>query len=58
MEYLRNELHNDNLSLETEIIKQDEKKMIYTNKEKLDHLIEKNPELRNLKDNLGLDIDF
>jgi hypothetical protein len=32
--------------------------MLYTTKEKLDFLIEKNPELKNLKDKLGLDTDF
>jgi len=58
MEYLRNELKNDHLSIKTEVIQLSDKKMLYTTKEKLDFLIEKNPELKNLKDKLGLDTDF
>lgn len=58
LEYLRNELENDHISLKPVVMQQNDKKMIYTNKEKLDHLVEKNPQLKNLKDNLGLDIDF
>ena len=34
------------------------KKVIYTNKEKFDHLAEKNPTLNDLKERLGLDTDF
>jgi len=34
------------------------KKIAYTNKEKFDHLAEKNPALRELKERLGLDADF
>lgn len=58
MDYLRSQLKNDHLSLEIEFIKHDDRKMIYTAKEKLDHLIEKNPQLKNLKDQLGLDNEY
>lgn len=36
----------------------DDKKVIYTNREKFDHLVEKNPKLKDLKERLGLDTDF
>lgn len=58
MDYLRSQLKNDFISLKTEFSKAEERKMIYTAKEKLDHLIEKNPELKNLKDQLGLDNEY
>ena len=34
------------------------KKVAYTNKEKFDHLAEKNPVLNQLKEKFGLDADF
>jgi DNA polymerase-3 subunit gamma/tau len=34
------------------------KKVMYTNKEKFDYLAEKNPALKDLKERLGLDMDF
>jgi len=36
----------------------DTKKVIYTNREKFEHLAEKNPNLLELKERLGLDPDF
>jgi hypothetical protein len=36
----------------------DEKKVIYTNRDKFDHLAEKNPKLKELKERLGLDTEF
>ena len=37
---------------------QQSKKIAYTNKEKFEHLAEKNPLLKELKEKLGLDPDF
>lgn len=46
------------VSLEGVLLQIEAKKMIYTNKEKFDHLAEKHPALRELKDRLGLDTDY
>jgi DNA polymerase-3 subunit gamma/tau len=57
--FLRDRLGNDSIQLAGEINGAgDDKKVLYTNKEKLDHLIEKNPLVKELKDKLGLDTDF
>ena len=58
LDYLRSKLKNDFISLKTIMLKQGSRKMIYTSKEKLDHLIQKNPQLKNLKDSLGLDNEY
>jgi hypothetical protein len=41
-----------------ELMQQQTKRIIYTNKEKFDHLAEKYPYLLELKDRLGLDTDY
>lgn len=49
---------NSNLMVITEIEATESKKMIYTNKEKFEHLASKKPILKEFKDRLGLDTDF
>ncbi len=56
--YLRERLKNNSISVVGELKVSDDKKMIYTPREKFDYLIEKNPLLKELKDRLGLDTDF
>ena len=56
--YLRDKLHNHLISVVGVLLEAGSKKMAYTNKEKFDHLAEKNPALRELKERLGLDTDF
>jgi len=56
--FLRKSLCNKNISVEWEVAKNEHKKLIYTNSEKFEHLAEKNPALRKLKDRLDLDTDF
>jgi hypothetical protein len=57
--FLRDRLSNDSIQLGGEIkAVVDTGKMLYTNKEKLDHLMEKNPMVKELKDKFGLDTDF
>ena len=56
--YLKSKLNNRSIRLETEVIKEADKRMIYTNKDKFDYLLEKKPILHSLKDRLGLDPDF
>lgn len=56
--YLRDKLSHSSINV-TGILQQVEgKKMIYTNKDKFDHLIERNPALRQLQEKFGLDPDF
>ena len=56
--YLRDKLDNHLISVVGALIEAGSKKMAYTNKEKFDHLAEKNPALKELKERLGLDTDF
>lgn len=57
--FLREKLGNDTIQLAGEIkTVADDKKVLYTNREKLEHLMEKNPVVRELKDKFGLDTDF
>lgn len=57
--FLREKLGNDTIQLGGEIkTVAAGKKVLYTNREKLDHLMEKNPVVKELKDKFGLDTDF
>ena len=56
--FLREQLRNNTIQVTGELQSEEEKKIIYTNREKFDYLVEKNPMLRELKDRLGLDTDF
>ncbi len=56
--FLREQLRNNTIQITGELQTSEEKKIIYTNREKFDYLVEKNPMLRELKDRLGLDTDF
>lgn len=56
--YLRSRLSNSSIKVESVLKREEGKKIAYTNKEKFDLLVEKNPMLKELKDRLGLDPDF
>ena len=56
--FVREQLRNNTIQVMGELQSNEEKKIIYTNREKFDYLVEKNPMLRELKDRLGLDTDF
>lgn len=57
--FLREKLSNHTILLSGKFAEVgEEKKVLYTNREKFDHLMEKNPKLKELKDRLGLDSDF
>ena len=56
--HLRKSLHNNEIKLDLEAVENDDSKMIYTNKEKFDHLAEKHPGLKYMQEKLGLDTDF
>ncbi|MCZ8022345.1 MAG: hypothetical protein O9302_05180 [Cyclobacteriaceae bacterium] len=56
--HLRESLQNYSINVIGELRLPDEKKMVYTNKDKLAFLIDKNPAIAELKDKLGLDPDY
>jgi len=56
--YLREKLNNSTLQVEGEMQQNNTKRKAYTNKEKFDYLVEKNPLLKELQEKLGLDPDY
>jgi hypothetical protein len=56
--FLREKLKNNSIIINGELAKIEDKKIMYTARDKFDFLIEKNPILKELKDRLGLDTDF
>jgi hypothetical protein len=56
---LREKLRNTSIQLMGEFVKEGEqKKAIYTNTDKFEYLMGKNPALRELKERFGLDPEF
>lgn len=55
LDYLRNKLQNFSLELKLEIKETVEKKMLYSDEERLKAMIEKNPEIAELVKRFGLD---
>lgn len=58
IQYLRDRFRNNEISIVTAMQSSGGKKVIYTSKEKFEHLAEKYPYLNELKDKLGLDWEF
>ncbi len=56
--HLRQQLSNDNIRVEGELHFSENQPVIYTNREKLNYLTEKNPNISLLVKTLGLDPDF
>jgi len=56
--YLRESLKNNKIIIEAVVEEIANEDMIYTNKEKFEHLAKKHPALKELQDKLGLDPDF
>lgn len=56
--FLREKLNNSTIQLMGELKTHDEKKVLYTNRDKFDYLVEINPALKELKERLGLDTEF
>ncbi|HEY0656796.1 MAG TPA: hypothetical protein VGD65_26885 [Chryseosolibacter sp.] len=56
--FLRERLRNSNIQVTGQLTQSDDKKVIYTNRDKFDYLADKNPILKEMKDRLGLDTDF
>lgn len=58
LQHLRDRLQNTELTIAVAMQDHSGKKVIYTAKEKFEHLAEKNPFLNELKDRLGLDWEY
>jgi translation elongation factor EF-Ts len=56
--HLREKLKNSTILVIGELTETDDKKMMYTSRDKFEYLVERNPVLRELKERLGLDTDF
>ena len=57
-QYLRKELHNSQINVTAKLVKEERQRKLYTASEKLNYLIEKNPQVGLLKERLGLDPDY
>lgn len=56
--HVREKLQNSSITVTGQLIEGETKQMLYTNREKLEYLMEKNPILKEMKERLGLDADF
>jgi DNA polymerase-3 subunit gamma/tau len=56
--FLREKLKNSLILVVGELRETEDKKMMYTSRDKFEYLLEKNPALREMKERLGLDPDF
>jgi len=56
--FLREKLKNSTILVAGELKESEDKKMMYTSRDKFEYLLEKNPALREMKERLGLDPDF
>jgi len=56
--FLREKTNNSTLQVEGEMQQNNIKRKAYTNKEKFEYLVEKNPLLKELQEKLGLDPDY
>ncbi len=58
LDFLRNELQNYKISLDTIILEKGESTLPYTADEKYQSMVEKNPNLKILKDKLDLEVEY
>lgn len=56
--FLREKLKNSTILVVGELKESEDKKMMYTSRDKFEYLLEKNPALKEMKERLGLDPDF
>ncbi len=56
--HLRERMKNTTILVVGELTETDDKKMMYTSRDKFEFLLERNPVLKELKERLGLDTDF
>ena len=55
MQYLREHLRNDHINLQVHVDTKEEKKFVYTNKDKYEELSKKNPIIDDFKKSFGLE---
>lgn len=58
LKYLRDQLGNDLIRIDTEIAKEEQTEKLYTNTDRFNYLAKKNPNLLKLKNTFGLDTEF
>ncbi|MEP0987744.1 hypothetical protein [Ekhidna sp.] len=58
VQYFRAELQNDHIVIRTEIAEIKDEKKLYTSTDIFDYMVKQNPDLKDLKDRLGLDFDY
>jgi DNA polymerase III subunit gamma/tau len=58
LSFLRKQLQNYELDIEAIVSVEEDKKIVYTSSDKFNYLAKKNPALLELKQKLGLDIDY
>ena len=58
LNFLRTELRNFSIDLQTKLLEQIQKKRLYTSNEKYQHMLEKNPNLEEFRKRFNLDLDF
>ena len=58
LEFLRNKLQNDHISLTVSVTQKTDAPLLYTGKEKFQRLAEKNPAVLSLAEKLNLDIEY
>jgi hypothetical protein len=56
--FLRDRLQNNTIQVVGELQATDDKKMIYTPRDKFEYLMNKNPMIKELKERFNLDVDF
>lgn len=56
--FLRKYLHNDTIVIRHEMAEIEETKKLYTVSDIYDHMVSQNPNLKDLKERLGLDYDY
>ncbi|MDO8992867.1 MAG: DNA polymerase III subunit gamma/tau, partial [Daejeonella sp.] len=58
LNFLRTELKNFSIDLQTKLLEQLQKKRLYTSNEKYQHMLEKNPNLEEFRKRFNLDLDY
>lgn len=58
VQFLRTELNNDHITIKRDIIQEEESKKLYTSTDIFDYMMKQNPDLKDLKERLGLDFDY
>jgi DNA polymerase-3 subunit gamma/tau len=58
LNFLRVQLKNFSIDLQTKQIEQTQKKRLYTSSEKYEHMLQKNPHLEEFKRKFNLDLDY